>query len=113
MKWQLGGSGVVVLSFLWAFSSQSDANDKRNAEEACVQESFAACEAEHNAYTDAQNTANIAWTVTALATVGTSYLWYRYYKNIKVYNGEMNEYKKYASIDLDISPTTVAVNVRF
>jgi len=113
MKWQLGGSGVVALSFLWAFSSQSDANDKRAAEEACVQESFTACEAEHQAYTDAQNTANIAWTVTALATVGTGYLWYRYYKNIKVYNGQMDEYKKYASVDLDISPTAVAVNVRF
>lgn len=113
MKWQLAGSGVVVLSFLWAWTSQSDASDKRDAEEQCVTETFQPCPIEHKAYTDARTTANIAWTVTALTAVGAGYLWYRYYGNIKLYNGQMDEYNKYTSVDLEVTPSSVAINVRF
>jgi len=113
MKWQLAGSGVVALSFLWAWVSQSDANEKRDAEEKCVAETFTECPLEHDAYTDAQSTANIAWGVTAVTAVGAGYLWYRYYKNIKAYGREMDEYRKYTSINLEVGPGSVAINVRF
>jgi hypothetical protein len=114
MKWQLAGSGVVVLSFLWAMTSQSDANEKRDLEDQCVQETFQPCPDEHQAYTDAQTTANIAWTATVLTAAGAGYLWYRYYGNIKLYGRQMDEYKQYSSVNLEINPAgSVAINVRF
>ncbi len=113
MKWQLVGSGVVLGSFLWGFSAQSNAADKQDAEAQCVAETFAPCPEEHQAYEDAQNTANIAWTVTALATAGVGYLWYRYYRNMQNYGQQMNEYEKYSYFDLEISPAGAAVSLRF
>lgn len=113
MKWQLGATGVVALSFLWAWSSQSDASDKRDAEEQCVAENFQECPTEHKTYTDAQTKANIAWGVTAITAVGAGYMWYRYYGNIKAYNRRMDEYKKYATVNWEVGPRSVAINVRF
>jgi hypothetical protein len=113
MLWQLAGSGVVVLATLWAISAQSNANDKRDAEEQCVAENFQECPLEHQDYTDAQSTANIAWVVTGVTAAGALYLWYRYYGNIKKYHHQMDEYKKYASLGLEVGPGTVAINVKF
>lgn len=67
----------------------------------------------YNDYKDALDKANLVGYVAAAAAAGTAFFAYKYFKAQGDYRGQVDELRKQSRTNLEISPTTLALSIRF